>query len=92
MAKVKPAVTAAISKESMICVQLGSTTMSEWMKIARDMSVIGRQSFSASHMVRMKEAPAILAATAAVSDVPQTASRNAKECAIQGSTARCPLC
>ena len=75
---------------SAICGQPGCVTMSERAKMVKDMKVMGRHSFSDSHMVRMKEASAIRAETAAVSEVggdnsPQTASRNAKKFATQGS-------
>ncbi len=54
-------------------------------------SVIGAQILSASHMVRMNDALAIRAETAAVSEVggdssPHTDSRNTKKWAIQGLT------
>ena len=60
------------------------------MKIAKVMSVIGRQILSASSMVRMNDALAMRAATAAVSEVggessPQTDRKNTKKCATQGS-------
>ena len=53
------------------------------------MIVIGRQIFSASHMVRMNDAFAMRAQTAAVSDVggessPQTDKKNTKKCATHG--------
>ena len=59
------------------------------MKIANVISVIGAQIFSASHMVRMNDALAIRADTAAVSEVggdssPHTDSRNTKKCATHG--------
>src|SRR3989339_1387952 len=81
----------ATSSVSTICGQPGFTTMSERMKMAKVMIVMGRHSFSACHMVRMKDASAIRAETAAVSEVggdnsPQTAIRKAKKWAIQGST------
>src|SRR5688500_2454337 len=65
---------------SAICGQPVVTTMLERVKIANVMSVIGRQIFNASHIVVMKEACAIFADTAAVSEVggdssPHTDSR-----------------
>src|SRR5690606_41614019 len=64
--------------------------MSLRMKIANDMRVIGTQILSASNMVRMNEASAMRADTAAVSEVggdssPQIATKKAKQCATQGS-------
>ena len=63
--------------------------MLERVKIAKVISVIGAQIFSASYMVLRKDALAIRADTAAVSDVggdssPQTDSRNTKKWAIHG--------
>src|SRR5215208_3327239 len=69
IAKAVPQVLTRISIVSRICDQPGFITMSERVKIAKVISVIGRQIFNASHMVRMKEASAIRAETAAVSDV-----------------------
>ena len=59
------------------------------MKIANVISVIGAQILSASHMVRMNDALAIRAETAAVSEVggdnsPHTDNRNTKKCATHG--------
>ena len=52
------------------------------------MSVIGRQTFNATHMVCTKEASAMRAEMAAVSEVggdnsPQTEIRKTKKCATQ---------
>ena len=57
--------------------------------MAKVINVIGMQIFSASYMVRMNEALAMRAETAAVSEVggessPQTESRKTKKCATQG--------
>src|SRR5687767_13674739 len=76
---------------SRTCNQPGLMTMLDRVKIANVISVMGRQIFSASHMVRMKDASAIRAETAAVSEVggdssPQTDSRNTKKCATHGFT------
>jgi len=63
--------------------------------MAKDMSVIGSQSFSASHMIQMKEASAVLATTAAFSDVGGESSPNRQQkrekCAIQEPPPVCPL-
>jgi len=77
----------ATSMTSAIWFHPGLTTMLERTKMANVMIVMGRHSFSASHMVRMKDASAIRAETAAVSEVggdnsPQTAIRKAKKWAI----------
>src|SRR3989304_3508512 len=65
--------------------------MSDRVNMAKVMSVIGRQISNATHMVRMKEASAMRADMAAVSEVggdssPQTESRKTKKCATQGLT------
>src|SRR4029079_12250642 len=74
---------------SISCVHPGFTTISERVKMAKVISVIGRQILSASHIVRMNDASAMRAEIAAVSEVggdnsPQTDSRNTKKCATQG--------
>src|SRR6266545_3037774 len=86
-----PQVLIATSSVATICGQPGFTTISERTKIANVIIVIGMQILSASYMVRRKEALAIRAETAAVSDVggdnsPHTDIRNTKKCAIHGST------
>src|SRR5690554_6275647 len=67
------------------------TTMSVRAKIAKVMSVMGKQIFNASHIVRMNDASAMRAEIAAVSEVggdssPQTDSRKTKKCATHGLT------
>jgi len=64
MEQVMPEVAIATSNVSASCAHPGFTTMSERMKVANDMKVMGRHSCSASHMVRMNEASGIRAATA----------------------------
>ncbi len=88
-----PQVPISTSSVSTSCGQPVVTTMFERVKIAKVISVIGRQIFSASHIVRMKDASAMRAETAAVSEVggdnsPQTDSRKTKKCATQGLTPR----
>ena len=90
IAKVMPSVLTSTSIMSAICSQPGFTTMFGRVKIANVISVIGAQILSASYMVLRKDALAIRAETAAVSEVggdssPHTDSRNTKKCAIQGS-------
>src|SRR6187402_3488026 len=84
-----PQVEIRTSMVSAICHQPGFTTMLGRVKIANVISVIGRQIFSASHIVRRNDALAMRAETAAVRDVggdssPQTDNRKTKKCAIQG--------
>src|ERR687896_423805 len=84
-----PQVEIRTSIVSAICSQPGFTTMLGRVKIANVINVIGRQIFSASHMVRKNDALAMRAETAAVSEVggessPHTDIRNTKKCAIQG--------
>src|SRR3990167_10608533 len=84
-----PQVLTVTRQVSTICSQPGFITMSERVKMAKVIIVIGRQIFSASHMVRMNDASAMRAEIAAVSEVggdssPQTDSRNTKKCATQG--------
>src|SRR3970040_59247 len=84
-----PQVAVVTTRTSPICPQPGFTAISERVKIAKVMSVIGRQILSASIMVRMTDALAMRAATAAVSEVggessPQTERKNTKKCATQG--------
>ena len=91
IAKATPQVPISTSSVSAICGQPVVTTMSERVKIANVISVIGTQIFSASYIVRMNEASAMRAETAAVSEVggdssPQTDSRKTKKCATHGLT------
>ena len=89
MANAMPQVPITTMIVSAICNQPGLMTMLERVKIANVISVMGRQILSASHIVRMNDASAIRADTAAVSEVggdssPQTESRNTKKCATHG--------
>jgi hypothetical protein len=90
IAKVMPQVAMITSTVAATCGQPVVVTISERVKTANVISVIGMQIFSASHIVRMNEASAMRDAIAAVSDVggdssPHTDSRNTKKCAAQGS-------
>src|SRR5690606_13347037 len=85
IAKVMPQVPMMARMGAAICAQPVTTTMSVRAKIAKVISVIGRQIFSAIHMVRMKDASAMRAEMAAVSEVggessPHTDSRKTKKC------------
>ena len=89
MAKATPLVPTNTSSVAPTCDQPGFTTMSERVKMANVISVMGAQILSASYMVRMNEASAMRAETAAVSEVggdssPHTESRNTKKWAIHG--------
>src|SRR5690606_16774556 len=89
IAKARPDVPMSMATVLRTCVQPGVTTISERVKTAKVISVIGRQSLSASHIVRMKEASAMREEMAAVSEVggdssPQTERRKTKKCATQG--------
>src|SRR6266511_5763705 len=84
-----PHVLTSTSSVSTICGQPGFTTMFERVKIANVIIVIGRQIFSASYMVLRKDALAIRAETAAVSEVggessPHTDMRKTKKWATHG--------
>src|SRR3970040_183173 len=88
-----PQVAVFTTRTSPICPHPGFTAISERVKIAKVMSVIGRQILSASSMVRMNDALAMRAATAAVSEVggessPQTDRKNTKKRATQGLMTR----
>src|SRR5690242_12925772 len=81
IAKATPEVPTNTSSVSHTCGQPGSVTISERVKIANVIRVMGAQILRASYMVRMNEASAMRAETAAVSEVggdssPQTESRN----------------
>src|SRR4030067_259321 len=68
-AKANPQLPTVTSRMSPICAQPSFTTRFERVKSANVRTVIGRQIFSASHMVRMNDAFAMRAETAAESDV-----------------------
>src|SRR5688500_5837036 len=89
IAKATPHVPIVVMMTSPTWTQPVVMTSPDRMKIAKVMSVIGKQIFRASHIVRMNEALAMRADTAAVSEVggdssPHTDKKNTKKCATQG--------